>query len=242
MKIARACTLMVCTFAMCSIAFLASNTAQAASITYTLDKSNVTGAFPDGAAYLQVTLTDISGDRTELTVETLDALNSIAGSNFGIQRFSFNLSGLTLDDSTVASLPDRWRISGPRQHSGFGNFDVTLQGDGRSRTDLLTVILNGSVTDFNALSGGNAGLGNSVFAAHVAGFDANGKPGSAQFGGSAPPVPLPASIWLFLSGLGLLGFFKSRQRKTKIKTTPAIQLGMARRFSLQHYAIARIAH
>jgi len=236
MSISRVRSLVACALVVCSSVLLASTSAMAAGVTYILDNSNSAANFPDGTGYLQVTLMDISGGRTELTVQTLEPLNSLAGSNFGIQGFSFNLNGLSFDSSTVLSLPDGWQVYGDRQHSGFGRFDVSVLGRGNSRTDMLTLILNGSVSNFIGLSGGTAGQGNELFAAHVAGMQ--GPIGSAHFGGSAPAVPLPASVWLFLSGLGLLGFFKSWQRKTKSPHHSAF----ARRFSLQHYAISRIAH
>ena len=183
--------------------------AQAASVSYFLDQSNENGALPDGVNYLQVTLDDEGAPGLiNFTVITLPALNSIQGSNFGIQTFGFNtvLDPNTIPDSALTNLPTGWGgnvIPPPNTIDGFGMFDLSVSDTGSNRLTTLTFSVNfagDGINDYIDLSQGTAGEGNVFFAAHVAGFDAGGGITSAFFGGSTA-VPLPAAVWLFTSGL-----------------------------------------
>jgi hypothetical protein len=217
-------------------------------VSYFLDQSN---ALADGTNYLQVTLTE-SGSGVDFLVQTLDPLNSIAGSNFGIDKFGFNFTSDPLYE--ITGLPDGWRATANKQMSEFGRYDIRLQGRGNSRTDELHFTVGGTnLSDFD-----------NFFAAHVGGFewcqdddgeesnrwskktswslraqtttewfdgDKHGRkhwprPGhggsscggdrdcitSAYFGGGSP-VPLPAAMWLFGSGLlGLIGVARRKKQ------------------------------
>ena len=196
-------------------ALLMSGSAYAASISVYLDQSNTESAFADGTNYLQVTISDGVDGAIDFTVETLGPLADIGGSNYGIQSFSFNFgdTGASLDNIVA---PDGWSVRGDQNHSGYGRFDAHLAGLGNNRQDALTfsiVGISGDMpTDYIALfSSGNAGQGNQLFAAHVAGFDGPHGITSAQFGGTTV-VPLPASAWLFGSGLVFLGSMRLRKR------------------------------
>ena len=202
------------TFAV--LALLVGSQAFAASVIIDLDQSNENVAFSDGTPYLRVTISDGVDGAIDFVVQTLDPLADIAGSNYGIQTLSFNLgdSGASAGDIIA---PDGWRVSTDRNHSGFGRFDVHLAGTGNSRQDALMFSIVGVSGDtpldyIAAFSGGNAGEGNQLFAAHVAGFDGPHGITSAQFGGSSV-VPLPASAWLMLSGLAVLGWMRRRNLK-----------------------------
>jgi hypothetical protein len=62
---------------------------RANTLTFVLDESN---ALPDGVDYLSVTLSDDVEGQLDFWVDTLSPLSGIAGENFGIQKFAFNLS------------------------------------------------------------------------------------------------------------------------------------------------------
>ena len=175
-------------------------------MSFVLDQSNIAG-LPDGTPYLQV---DIADDGTDIrfTVSLLPALLSIAGSNFGIQAFGFNV--LNLATSTdIDGLPTGWSAGDDAQLDGFGEFDVAVFGTGSNRqSPTLTFFITGVDGDtpstYATLSDPTAGEGNQFFAAHVAGFDQSVGDESAWFGGTTV-VPLPASLWLLVSALGGLG-------------------------------------
>jgi hypothetical protein len=194
-----------------SVLILAAAPARAASVSFILDQSN---KLPDGVNYLSVSLMDNDTGGVNILVKTLDPLNSIAGDRFGIQKFGFGLSGGVSEE--ITDLPDGWKVKHNKGTDGFGRFDFQLQGKGWARTDELSFKVSGvSLGNFDPL-----------FAAHVAGFEwcnigderhslCSGKdcPTSAYFTGSlsTTPVPIPAAVWLF--GSGLIGLVTIAKRK-----------------------------
>lgn len=197
----------------------------AASVSYYLDQTNGEPILVDGINYLQVTISDSAyladPNAIRFDVTILSPLTSIAGSNFGIQSFGFNT---TLSSATVLAaitgLPSGWNKSMDTNQDGFGNFELVDSGNGSTRQNpTLTFYVSGIVGDtplnYVQLSNGNAGQGNQFFAAHVAGFldqdPGAGELTSAYFAGSTV-VPVPAAVWLFGSGLGLLGLARRRSR------------------------------
>ncbi len=210
--------------ALCVSSLLAVN-ANAASVTYLLNQSNQDAVLADGFAYAQVTIDDSIANTLTFTVSTLPALSSLAGSNFGIQAFGFNVNGTNpLADASSSNaqwtLPSLWsaKVAPPKnQYDGFGQFEVSVETSGSSRLNPLTFsLINSGLTlnSFNELSSGNAGQGNPYFAAHVAGLNVDNITG-AYFGGSElldAEVPLPAAAWLFISGLGFLNVMRRRTR------------------------------
>lgn len=185
--------------------------AHAASVSYLMDQSN---ALSDDENYLQVTIDD-EGNPGEINF-TVDAFESVLtpGGNFGIQLFGFNgpdLSGATLE------LPSGWSYVGSRNISEFGVFQNVISGTGGSRQDPLAFSIGGVGGDTIA-SYAASHAGGEFFAAHVADFTNFGTTTSAFFAGSpASPVPLPATVWLF--GSGLLGLVGVARRKMRVTTT-----------------------
>ena len=188
--------------------------ATAATVSYYLDQSNIT-ALPDGTNYLKVTISDsviVSGN-IDFKVETLFPLTSIATGGFGIDQFGFNTNNNTLTSSNFV-LPSQWSYIGVGNMDGFGKFELRTDTNGSAnRLSVLNFSVTGisgdTVMDYVMLSAGNAGQGNTFFASHVAGFNASGTT-SAYFGGSTP-VPVPASVWLF--GSGLMGIASLLRKK-----------------------------
>lgn len=199
--------------AFACLLLLASAAARAASVSLYLDQSN---KLPDGTPYLSVMLTENGSGGVDFLVQTLSPLNDIAGGNFGIQKFGFNFTSNTPYE--ITGLPDYWRVKKDKRMSEFGRYDIRLQGKGKARTDALAFTVGGvTLADFD-----------DFFAAHVAGFEwcrtderrgwCSGKNcvSSAYFGGSTP-VPIPAAVWLFGSGLlGLAGFARNGRSGTSV--------------------------
>jgi hypothetical protein len=222
---------------------LASLPAHAASVSFFLDQSNT---LPDGTNYLSVMLTENDTGGVDFLVQTLDPLNNMAGSHFGIQKFGFSFAdgawgeigglfdykyhkhgrheenfGKHKTWGAINDLPDHWSVQNNKRMDGFGKFDIRLAGTGRSRTDSLSFTVNNvSLDDFGSL-----------FSAQVAGFEwcniddkrrsgCGGKDciTSAYFAGSMPvsQVPVPGALWLFGSGLAGLLGLASRRKR---KTT-----------------------
>jgi hypothetical protein len=196
--------------------FMASGS-QAASVSYYLDQSN---KLSDGINYLKVTIADGAEGSVDFTVEALQPLLDLAGDNFGIQKFGFNiLGGVAAEADDVADLPENWRA---------------LKGKGKNRQDPLTFSIDGvdfdTIMSYIDLSTGRSPQGFSLFAAKVSGFnfgncngsddkDKKGPSGldggkcthSAYFGGvtQVNGVPAPPAVWLLgtaIAGLAVRRF------------------------------------
>jgi hypothetical protein len=192
---------------------LLASRAEAATVQYMLDQSNT---LEDDIDYLLVTISDNQPGQLDFTVETQSALSDIAGSNFGIASFGFNLdSAIDLSGDSFL-LPDKWKLQFDKGMSEAGKFDVRLLGTGQARQDPLQFSVLGLGLE-DIISG---------FASHVAGFEMEycGIDGhhhgsrqnisSAFFYGDrlVTAVPVPAAFWLFGSGMLLLGRVATRRR------------------------------
>jgi len=167
-----------------------------------------------GRIILSVTIDDegAAGD-INFTVQTLSALSTLADNKYGIDQFGFNTT-ITLTDANITNEPSNWSLLGSGNMDGFGGFSFREDTNGaNNRVDPLTFSITGimgdTIGDYIGLSTGNAGQGNALFAAHVAGF-ADGQGNTSAF--FAAPVPVPAAVWLFGTGLiGLAGMARRRR-------------------------------
>ena len=200
--------------AACSLA-LAGTQVNAATISYYLDQSN---ALLDGVDYAQVTISDsidTVGD-IDFVIELLEPAFTVSGSNFGMQDFLFNYDdALTVDKSNIINLSSDWKFSeGKNAGGGFGKYDIKLSGKGSSRTETLSFTISGvegdTIYSYAMISSLNPEA-QEYFAMHIAGFDYIDGVTSAKFAGSTV-VPVPASVWLFGSGLlGLVGIARRKK-------------------------------
>ena len=197
--------------------------AHADMVSYFLDQSNVESAFPDlGATYLRVDITDnydASGDvRFDVTI--LDP--RLLTGNSGIMRFGFNLAAGATPITAVNILrPANWGIATDANVDGFGNFELVTDTTAPNRVSpTLTFFISGiagdnrfSYVELATNSDDTIPLqGSHYFAAQVVAFNAVNGITSGFFGGQTPAVvPLPASVWLLVSGLGLLARVRNRR-------------------------------
>jgi hypothetical protein len=183
---------------------------QAAAVSYLLDQSN---ELDDGVNYLQVSIADGRDGAIDFRVEVRGSLAALAGDNFGLQSFGFNVvAGGFAEAADITGLPDGWFAYQGKRMSGFGLFDIKLMGKGWERVGSLRFSITGvdgdSPWDYAVFSTGHGAQGHAFFAAHVAGFEYDCIT-SAFFGGSTV-VPLPPALWLFVSGLVALVPFRLR--------------------------------
>lgn len=200
-----------------AMAALGASPVHAASVSYYLDQSN---ALPDGVNYLQVTIADGLDGAIDFLVEIGSALDDIAGDNFGIQKFGFNVAdAFSVSAANISGLPTGWSLAnGQGQLSGFGRYDIVLQGTGNSRQSPLAFSIVGidgdTVLDYALLAGPNASQGPSLFAAHVAGFGYGDDDAiSSGFFGGVTAVPAPPAAWLLLTGVVGLVARRVRSRR-----------------------------
>lgn len=172
-----------------------------------------------------VTIDELSNGDIEFTIDLCGDSSSSACSPDpqnnpqNIEQFGFNITGdpnsvdLALGDFILPSTD--WTVDfapPPITLDGFGAFDVAVQwsGSGPAGLDPLTFIISkeGDSIASYATDGSTGGQPNagSLFAAKIA------STGPGAFIGGGSPVPVPAAVWLFGSGLfGLVGVARRKK-------------------------------
>lgn len=185
-----------------------SSAVNAASVSYYINQSNVTG-LPDGSNYLLVTLDDNAPSCSEATCTndnlitfTVDVLGSLTpdGDNFGIQSFGFNLAeGASLTAGDIDGLDTAWLVDFDQQLDGFGTHDVVVSDTGQQRKDPLvfTIDVNGDTFASYFDSSVPGGQGPSWFTAHVA--DIRTYTGTDNGESDGTPCTLPGTDCIELS-------------------------------------------
>jgi hypothetical protein len=205
------------------IGLFGASTSQAASVSFYLDQSS---GLPDGINYLQVTIADGADGAVDFTITTLQPLLSIAGDNFGIEKFAFNVAGdVGTGRDNVTALPSGWLTGQNGLVSGFGTYDLIVDIQNSSPRDPLTFSVTGvdldTVMSYVDLSSGSSPQGPSFFSVYVGGFnfgDCGDTERSSKncytgaFFGGAQAVPAPPAIWLL--GTAVAGLAARRLRRS----------------------------
>jgi len=189
-------------------ALLVFGRAEAITVQYLLSQNNQQG---DDTNALLVTITDLQAEQLDFMVETQSAelmslqestpaFTGFAGMNNGIFSFAFQLEpGVMLTEENFL-LPENWKVQFNKAMGPAGKFDVRLLGTGNSRQDPLEFSIVG--LELGDIIPGFASL-----------LKADGGSGGF-FSGDEPvaPVPVPAALWFFGSGVLLLGRIATRRR------------------------------
>ena len=134
-----------------------------------------------------------------------------------MQDFFFNVDpAISLQADNIVNIQQPgWKVLQDKNAGGgFGKFDLKLFGKGSSRTENLTFSITGIADDTiysYALGSTLHPAADQFFATHIAGFAMVEGVTSAKFAGSSSVVPVPASAWLFVSGVLALATLARRR-------------------------------
>ncbi|MHB8624450.1 MAG: hypothetical protein ACYC9J_12535 [Sulfuricaulis sp.] len=183
---------------------------QAATMSFNLSDSNRVLVVAD---YLSATRIENSLGNLDTLAHALDPLNnSLHTNHVGVQTFSSDLNELGMDND--ASLSDGWEAMNHRHGDDLTESGTKLVSNADARSDMLPLTFNGADIDDSSQIFENkvtrldsrSGSSPAFYIGDNDSNESNISEASDTNKVDPSPVPLPLSVWLFISGLlALLG-------------------------------------